>query len=94
VREKKIWRLEKGKMRLVLKKGSLIFSQNRGGWRLPCIEDKVRENFRVFLCGLGFSPSIAKFPPSFGCIVTSIYRQSGLVPKTHRSFNFFIFCKF
>ena len=32
--------------------------------------------------------------PLFVCVVTSIYRQNGLVLKTHRSFNFFIFCQF
>jgi len=37
---------------------------------------------------------LVNFLPLFVCVVTSIYRQSGLVPKTHWSLNFFIFCQF
>jgi hypothetical protein len=66
-------RLEEGKGEACPGKGSLIFSQNRGGRRLPYTKDRVRENFWVF-CVVGFSPSIAKLPP-FVCVVeTSIYR--------------------
>lgn len=45
----------------------------------------------LFNSSQNFSPPI-KIPPL--CVVTSIYTQSGLIPKTHRSFYFFIFCKF
>ena len=37
---------------------------------------------------------LVNFLPLFVCVVTSIYRQSGLVSKTRWSLNFFIFCQF
>jgi len=76
-------------------RGSLLFSQKKWGRRLPCTEDRFRENFRVF-CGLGFLVVLfhcAKLLSS--CVLwrlvfigKNIAWASKLVPQL------FFFCKF
>jgi hypothetical protein len=43
---------------------------------------------------LWFSFFCTKLSSPLLCVVTFIYRQRGLVPKTYWSLNFFIFCRF
>jgi hypothetical protein len=46
-------------------------------------------SFFSFFFTLKITP--CKFSTPFLCVVTSIYKQSGLVPKIHWSLNFFYF---
>ena len=76
------------------------------GWPIFCLAQwggrwLVFERDRFSGLGFFLLPSkytklfSCKFSPSFVvCVVTFIYRQSGLVPKTHWSHNFFIFVNF